>query len=94
MGAKRSDWSLAYAIGSRPEWEDKAACYPEVAEYFWPLATGGLSGTVLSQENKLALKLCASCPVRRECLQRELDNPQPWIRIAGGRVLDANGVVL
>ena len=93
MGA-RSDWSLAYAIGSRPEWSDDAACYPDIAEWFWPVMKQGQNNVRLTEENKMALKVCASCRVQRECLERELAHPQPHARIAGGRVITARNEVV
>lgn len=89
MGARHSDWSLGYAMGPVPAWTDQAACSPEIAEWFWPHMKQGQNVVRLSEDNRRALKVCASCPVQAQCLEWELDHPQPHARIVGGRVLTA-----
>jgi hypothetical protein len=57
--------SLADVIG-RPEWMDRGACREESTAKFFP-AVGG-SAKVMAE----ARALCASCPVRPECLSYAL----------------------
>ncbi len=63
------------------DWRMRAACSPKTAEWFWLL-----SGPNLTADNVKALALCAGCPVLRQCHAYEAANPQPYARIAGGRV--------
>lgn len=65
------------------DWRDFAACSPETAEWFW--LTGDTHGR-LTSDNLAALKLCASCPVVRQCDEHETAHPSPFVRIAAGKV--------
>jgi len=53
------------------EWVERARCSPAVAEFFWPLPGQSGGPTV-----EAALKMCAHCPVVRECGQWAIDNNQ------------------
>lgn len=66
------------------DWRQSAACSPEVAEWFW-LVQG--HRTKLTLANRNALRLCRSCPVLTQCARYEADHPQPYARIAGGKVI-------
>lgn len=62
------DLNIALSPGG---WVSRAACSPSVAEIFWPLP-GQSSGPTV----EAALKVCARCPVIRQCGQWALDNRQ------------------
>lgn len=66
-GAQRIH-NLAVALPSGG-WVRRAACRPEIAEWYWPLP-----GQNSSREIETALKLCSRCPVVRDCGQWALDN--------------------
>lgn len=84
----RSAWGLETLIG--PEWTQRAACSPdrEVAELFWPAYKPGstLDRIRSDSDTGRALAICRRCPVRRDCDQHAIDNPEPWLRVAGGRL--------
>lgn len=46
------------------DWRDRAACLNEDPDLFFPI---GATGPAIGQ-TELALEVCASCPVRDECL--------------------------
>jgi WhiB family redox-sensing transcriptional regulator len=54
------------------EWLRRAACVGEDPELFFPVGTTGPA----LDEVAAAKRVCAGCPVRRECLNWALDNGQ------------------
>lgn len=81
-GMTRSAWGL----DSEPalDWSSEAACDPKTADWFWlddsePGHWGGLSAN-----NRQALRVCASCPVLRQCYDFELAAGDETPRIAAG----------
>ena len=79
----RSAWGLD--TDRDLNWRTFAACGPDNAEWFFVSQLGGH----LSLENRMALALCAQCPVRTECLAdaRSATGPVEQSRIAGGEVI-------
>jgi WhiB family redox-sensing transcriptional regulator len=47
------------------EWQADGACRSADPETFYPVSPGGASTAQIEQ----AKRICASCPVRRECLE-------------------------
>jgi WhiB family redox-sensing transcriptional regulator len=54
-------------VGERPEWHAEAACRGTDPEVFFPRT---------SDPRHEALALCASCPVRSQCLEHALALPE------------------
>jgi hypothetical protein len=77
----RTDWGLDTV--TRDEWRTRAACSPATAEWFWVITTA-VGHPALTADNRAALALCETCPVRRDCHQDQIDHPQRYVRIAGG----------
>jgi len=80
----RSAYDLDPAPAAPFAWRLRAACTPEVADWFWPVAGSKLS--LKTETAKAALALCAGCPVLADCEGFELDNPTVFTHIAAGRV--------
>lgn len=80
----RSAWGLELITDE--DWQARAACGPDTAELFWPAFGQGRPPNVLPKAAKAALDICASCPVKRQCLEHAATNPEPYPRIAGGRL--------
>jgi WhiB family transcriptional regulator, redox-sensing transcriptional regulator len=57
----------------RADWRDHAACRFADPELFFPVSPAGPS---LDQAERRARAVCATCPVRRECLQFALATRQ------------------
>jgi WhiB family transcriptional regulator, redox-sensing transcriptional regulator len=57
----------------RADWRDHAACQSADPELFFPISP---VGPPLDQAERRAKALCATCPVRRECLQFALATRQ------------------
>ena len=57
------------------DWRDEAACIGEPPEAFFPTSSAVAAG----------LKLCASCPVRSQCLEVGMRSPMLDHGIWGGR---------
>lgn len=56
----------------QPDWREQAACTEHDTELFFPIArTQGWM-----QQTREAKRVCASCPVREECLRWALDTGQ------------------
>lgn len=56
-------------LGRRKAWVDEAACLTVDPEVFFPDVGEGFRN-----RTKQAQKICASCPVKAECLQEALDH--------------------
>jgi Transcription factor WhiB len=67
------------------DWRTRAACTPDVAELFWPTYMYR-QPTRLTSDTKVALRICHTCPVERLCYQDAVDHPEPYPRVAGGRL--------
>ncbi len=59
----------------RPVWMTKAACKGEPVQTFFPERGRGVAR---------ARELCATCPVRTECLSYALEEPELLMGIWGG----------
>lgn len=85
----RNDWGLD---SPRDEWRDRRACSLETAGWF-DLVPSKAFVPRLSVDNRLALRLCHSCPVQRQC--RDYWSSQPAAgrasSIAGGDVWNHAG---
>jgi WhiB family redox-sensing transcriptional regulator len=53
----------------RDEWSTSAACAPYDPELWWVEDPNDLA-------RKIALEVCESCPVQRDCLQHALTTPE------------------
>jgi WhiB family redox-sensing transcriptional regulator len=53
-----------------PEWRAAGACVSADPDLFFPVST---SGRAVAQVDK-ALRICASCPVKRQCLDFALES--------------------
>jgi hypothetical protein len=69
------------------DWRDLAACSLDTAYLFELKATRAGTPPTLTATNRLALKLCETCPVNTPCLEAALADDDPWFRIAGGQVV-------
>ena len=83
----RSAWGLE--IERDVNWRSAAACGPETAEWFWIIQ--GCGPTKLSQQNRDALALCESCPVRRQCHSDEMAHRVRDPHIAAGLLWNIDG---
>lgn len=89
---RRAAWG--FDLVPEDEWRVQAACSPATADLFWPSEyKDGTDRPKVNRNMRLALELCAACPVRVQCLSHELANPQPWTRIAAGHVITKRGEV-
>jgi len=59
----------------RADWRDHAACRLADPELFFPVSPGGPSPDQ-ADDGRAARAICATCPVRRECLQFALATRQ------------------
>src|SRR5687768_341463 len=64
-----------------PDWRESAACVHQDLNLFFPVST---VGTAAQQQVAAAKRVCAGCPVQRECLEWALD-VGPEFGIFGGR---------
>jgi len=70
-------------------WRWLAACSVDTADWFFITSRS----RSLSPDNRRALRICAKCPVRIECLIDALEDPEKVPRIAGGHVMRDGGIV-
>ena len=64
-----------------PDWRESAACIHQDLNLFFPVSTVGAAA---EQQIAAAKRVCASCPVQRDCLEWSLD-VGPEFGIFGGR---------
>lgn len=81
----RSAWGLE--VDREMDWRQRAACGPDTAELFF--VEYEHVGRGLTKANQSALRICHGCPVRAQCDQDAQRHPEPYTRIAGGRVVRA-----
>ena len=67
------------------DWQASAACTPDTAELFWPAYTYRQPQRITS-DIKTALRICHECPVKAECYRHAVEHPEPYPRVAGGRL--------
>jgi len=60
--------------GTRSSWRERAACREAGTELFFPIGATGAA----ADETRLARQICASCPVRTECLTYALTTGQQY----------------
>ena len=64
-----TDMARPQILPTRTDWFDEAACRGTGTDVFFPVSEGDADG---------AKKLCATCPVREECLEHALSmSPAP-----------------
>lgn len=80
--------SLPTASYDSTAWRELAACRPHDPELFFPLGPAGQS----LEDAERAKAICASCPVRRDCLDFALDTSQEY-GIWGGLTEDERRVL-
>ena len=88
----RSTWGLDLAREG-VDWRQFAACSPETAELFFVRDNHHPGRGGITKDNKRALQMCASCPVRRPCYDDAAKAPSPTAHIAGGAVWRGNNNV-
>jgi len=72
------------------DWQARAACGPDTAELFWPTFVYR-QPVRLGSDTKTALRICHTCPVKTECYRHAVDHPEPYPRVAGGRLWMGRG---
>lgn len=60
-------------VASLLAWRDDAACRTKPVSMFFP------ESGPLSDDNRQALALCTTCPVRERCLEYAIDHREPGI---------------
>jgi transcription factor WhiB len=86
----RSAWGLE--VDRDMDWRQRTACTPADADMFWPTtSTSRLARAKIGSDTAKALAICHSCPVQRQCYQHAATHPEPFLRIAGGRVWHPRG---
>lgn len=80
---RKSAWGLELITDD--DWQARAACGPDTAELFWP-SYMYRQPTRLTSDTKVALRICRGCPVQRECYVHAASHPEPYPRVAGGRL--------
>lgn len=76
-----------------PAWHARAACQDEVAELFFEVFREASQDRRARQEK--AVKVCASCPVRAECLDDALlDEPRAQAEVRGGLTAEQRRTLL
>jgi WhiB family redox-sensing transcriptional regulator len=80
--------------GLRPydRWWLQAACGPRDADLFFP-EPGSLSRREWRQREQAAKQVCATCPVRRSCLEEALVRPEEF-GVWGGMTADERAASL
>lgn len=79
-----------------PEWHRRAACHPENGhspETWFPCAPAGSgSGSRRAVEAAIheAIRICNTCPVKRQCLDDALSRRES-VGVWGGRVFNPKG---
>jgi WhiB family transcriptional regulator, redox-sensing transcriptional regulator len=54
------------------QWRAAGACLSADPDLFFPIGTG----SAVTSETRMALRICAGCPVRRECLDFAMRSPE------------------
>jgi WhiB family redox-sensing transcriptional regulator len=61
----------------RSPWRDRAACRGAATDLFFPVGPAGAMGAG-ADETRRARQICASCPVRQQCLAYALASGQQY----------------
>ena len=77
------------------DWLDAAACGPGTAELFDIVHGHSRPSTFinLKPNNEKALRICAACPVIRQCLDDALAHPNDHLFVAGGKVVHRGQII-
>jgi WhiB family transcriptional regulator, redox-sensing transcriptional regulator len=61
----------------RSAWRERAACLGAATDLFFPVGAAGAAGGA-ADETRRARQICASCPVRQQCLAYALASGQQY----------------
>lgn len=89
----RTAWNLSSIPDG--EWLQHASCSPDTAELFDIVHGHSRPSTFINLKppNEKALRICAACPVIRQCLDDALTHPNDHWFVAGGAVVHRGQIV-